>query len=157
MTPEEIHLSREYKRKHKLGVERTAEEIRATSVYRAYREQIDFKGSWYSSIGQNARKRGLEFNISKAYLFKLMDETTHCPITGVELEYSRHVNVGGKKNQPRGNRASCDRIDNSKGYIEGNIRIISWAANQLKMNMTDAQLAKLILCCVDWAKANASW
>jgi len=37
-------------------------------------------------------------------------------------------------------KPSLDRIDSSKGYIPGNVRIISYRANMLKNNATDNEL-----------------
>lgn len=39
---------------------------------------------------------------------------------------------------------SIDRIDPTKGYIKGNIAVISWRANMLKNNMT-VEEARLLL------------
>ena len=35
---------------------------------------------------------------------------------------------------------SIDRIDNEKGYIEGNVRLVCTAINAFKSTMTDAEL-----------------
>lgn len=38
---------------------------------------------------------------------------------------------------------SIDRIDCTKGYIKGNVRIVSWWANRLKSNLTLEQIEAL--------------
>lgn len=54
---------------------------------------------------------------------------THCPILGMELNYyalSTRVEAS----------PSFDQIIPGKGYIPGNVQIISWRANRLKNNGT---------------------
>jgi hypothetical protein len=41
------------------------------------------------------------------------------------------------------NSPTVDRIDNSLGYVPGNVWVISWRANQLKSNATADELLKL--------------
>lgn len=38
---------------------------------------------------------------------------------------------------------SLDRIDNSKGYVPGNVRIISHRANKIKSNLTYSEITQL--------------
>lgn len=49
------------------------------------------------------------------------------------------------------NSFSLDRIIPGKGYVVGNVRIISWRANQLKSNGTVEEFEKII---VDLKKIN---
>lgn len=56
-----------------------------------------------------------------------------CPYLGIKLDY-RTTAQGREKRLPA--LASVDRIDSSKGYVKGNIQIISWAANFLKKDAT---------------------
>jgi hypothetical protein len=65
------------------------------------------------------------------------DIPTHCPVfTWIALEY--RVGEGRRDNSP-----SLDRIDNTKGYVKGNVRVISWRANNLKGNAIDQELTAL--------------
>jgi hypothetical protein len=82
-----------------------------------------------------AKERGIEFSL------KLEDVVfpTHCPALGVELSY---VQRGGNPGS-RPNTASFDRIDPSKGYIPGNVIIVSELANRIKTNATVEQIERV--------------
>jgi predicted nucleic acid-binding Zn-ribbon protein len=57
-----------------------------------------------------------------------------CPVFGIEL-ISNVGRSGGNQNSP-----ALDRIDNTKGYIKGNIQVISHLANQMKASANSDQL-----------------
>ena len=61
----------------------------------------------------------------------------YCPILGLKIEYG-----SGDGNAP--NHASLDRIDNSKGYIPGNVMIVSRLANAMKNEANFNQLQSFI-------------
>ena len=52
-----------------------------------------------------------------------------CPYLGIKLEQAR-----GKG--PRYGSPTLDRIDNSKGYVAGNVEVISYRMNALKRDLT---------------------
>jgi hypothetical protein len=60
----------------------------------------------------------------------------YCPLLGIKLV----LNIG----RPKGNSPSMDRIDNDKGYIPGNVCVISKEANRMKSNLTKESLEKLL-------------
>ena len=83
---------------------------------------------------QRARIRGIEFNIDVSDI-ELPD---YCPL----LEIPMHVNSrNGVSNLD--NSYSLDRIDSSKGYIKGNVWVISRRANVIKNNATLEELELL--------------
>jgi hypothetical protein len=106
---------------------------------------------WFKTIKAQAPIRGREFTILptdipgvkireiKTY-FKTVSswEATEypkvCPVFGVELDWKVKVN-GGQNNSP-----SLDRIDSTKGYVKGNVMIMSKLANSMKQNATTEQL-----------------
>lgn len=64
-----------------------------------------------------------------------------CPVTGWEMilpDSTRKGWDGG--NNPR--NASLDRIDNDKGYVEGNVRFVSLIANMARQTFTDEQVVE---------------
>lgn len=77
-----------------------------------------------------ANERGIDFNLELEDI--IIPDT--CPICQIPLKFS------GKRTN---NTPSIDRIDNSLGYIKGNVRIISWRANRLKSNITKEEVARL--------------
>lgn len=79
-----------------------------------------------------ARKNGLECTITVKDI--VIPKT--CPVLGIELVV-HSGSSGGRPNSP-----ALDRIDNSKGYVPGNIQVISHRANQMK---ADANTQELIL------------
>lgn len=60
----------------------------------------------------------------------------YCPILGIKLEVHKGSS-GGKKNSP-----ALDRIDNTKGYVRGNVMIISHLANMMKSSANREELIK---------------
>jgi predicted nucleic acid-binding Zn-ribbon protein len=59
---------------------------------------------------------------------------THCPVFNIELIMHKG-SPGGKPNSP-----ALDRIDNSKGYVKGNVQVISHLANMMKASATIDEL-----------------
>lgn len=83
---------------------------------------------------QNAKTRGIPFSLM---LKDIPDIPKRCSVLQwIELEY--RVGEGSQDSSP-----SLDRIDNTRGYEPGNVRIISQRANVLKSNATDKELQAL--------------
>lgn len=63
----------------------------------------------------------------------------YCPVLGIKLEVGRK-----KKRGPLDNSPSLDRIDNTKGYIPGNIIVVSFRTNRLKGDASINEMQKII-------------
>lgn len=66
---------------------------------------------------------------------------TYCPILGIPL-YCQE-GVGAVPVPERYNSPSLDRINNKKGYVKGNIAVISMRANQVKSDGTYEEIAAI--------------
>ena len=81
-----------------------------------------------------AIKRKLDFNISTKYLSTLLHDCDYtCPVFKTKF-------IINSKEKNKLYKPSLDRIDNTKGYIEGNVAWISWKANTMKSDATREEL-----------------
>jgi len=64
-----------------------------------------------------------EFDLSGEYLKSIWPLDNKCPVFGIDF----FTDLPGNQNC-----ASLDRIDTTKGYIKGNVCIVSYKANSLK-------------------------
>jgi hypothetical protein len=95
-----------------------------TDFYLACREKFRRKKA-------NALHTGWEWSVD----FGEIDWPTHCPILGLELDYFSETRM---ENSP-----SFDRIDPSKGYVTGNVVVLSWRANRIKNDGTVEEHEKI--------------
>jgi hypothetical protein len=86
----------------------------------------------FRNTRSHARSKGIDFNIGPDDI-KIPE---FCPILGLKLCKG--------KGKPQDSSPSVDRIDPSKGYIKGNIRVISNRANRLKCDATAAEMEKVL-------------
>ena len=90
----------------------------------------------YTAIQQraSAKKRadalGLDFNLTTEYILSIYVEV--CPVLRKELKY------GGGERSPYS--PALDRIDPTKGYVQGNVQILSCKANMMKSNASEEEL-----------------
>lgn len=99
---------------------------------RRERRYENMERSIFLETKSRAKVRGIEFNleISDIKIPKV------CPVLGTEFASG----LGGRKN----NSPSIDKIIPSKGYVKGNIQIISWMANCIKRDCTDPEVFEKI-------------
>lgn len=118
---------------------RRANPAKLAASQRRWEEKKGALGLLLYRAQRGAKARGLEFTISPNEFSEL---PTHCPILGIELDY---VGTPGRapRSADKASRASLDRKDNSKGYIPGNVFVVSFRANQLKSDGTTSELRAL--------------
>lgn len=99
-------------------------------IYRQKRESRirNFTHAMYIAARNRAKRKGIEFNIDETDI--TIPEI--CPLLEIPIEY------GTKSNYDRS--PSLDRIDNTKGYIKGNVWVISKKANAMKNSATFEEL-----------------
>jgi hypothetical protein len=117
------------------------EEWKLRNKERLAEYQKVYSKKWYESnidkyllyqIRARAKKFGIPFDLELGDV-QVPEE---CPILGIPL----FRNVG--KNGPCGNSPSVDRIDPKKGYIKGNVWVISQKANTMKSDATIEELER---------------
>ena len=92
------------------------------------------KQTLFKRAKDRAAKKGFVFTIT---LNDVPDIPDVCPVFGFKLEF------GSREN--RFSSPSLDRIDNTKGYVPGNLQVISYRANQLKSNGTLEEFRQLVV------------
>jgi|SRR5690554_1529436 len=80
---------------------------------------------------ERARERNLDFDISEEDI----EIPEVCPVLGIALRAG--------KGKVTDNSPTLDRSDNSKGYVKGNVQVISWRANRLKSDMSLEEAERL--------------
>lgn len=136
-----------YRRRYSENINGLADKVKEASKSRwsndpIYRERTKRRSeerwaeNWakekFIQLRSKARRCGLEFAIEIEDLVL----PTHCPIFGMPL-----VRAGGSQTNAS---PSVDRIDNSKGYVKGNVVVVSLKANSIKRDTTLAELKKMV-------------
>ena len=85
------------------------------------------------SVVARCNRRGTPYNLTEVD-YKI---PSHCPVLGIPLVLSGGTRVD--------RTPTMDRIDTEKGYVKGNVAIISWRANRLKNDATLTEIRRLWL------------
>ena len=104
--------------------------------YDAIAENPDLRrylGARLTSKRNNALHKGIPFDLTISDLYPLPEV---CPVLGIPLSY-------GGGHGAADNSMALDRIDPSKGYVKGNVVMVSQRANRIKNDATPAELRKI--------------
>ncbi len=97
----------------------------------------DINGTVWHNIRRSALRRDIEFKISIEYAWNLFEfQERKCALSGMELSFMERKDC-------RDNTASLDRIDSSKGYIEGNLQWIHKDINRMKNKYSNDYFVKI--------------
>lgn len=97
------------------------------SKHKPYEEITMF---YWNRIKKDAEKRNLNFTITLKYVWNLfLKQDRKCKLSNISIQFSTNCNAF-KLEQT----ASLDRIDSSKGYIEGNVQWVHRDINWMKNN-----------------------
>ncbi len=111
-----------------------------TAYSRKHREKAMSDPEWnirrmLTHVRSRARSRGIEFGLEASDI-TIPDK---CPVLGIPL-----ISKVGKGHINRNDSPSIDRIDSTKGYVKGNVIVVSWRANHVKSDATIDDLQKLV-------------
>jgi len=87
-----------------------------------------------------AKERNQEFDLDRSDV--VIPDT--CPILGIPLKMHMGKS-GGLPDSP-----ALDRVDNTKGYVKGNVQVISHLANCMKSSANNSELRKF----AEWVLIN---
>lgn len=120
------------------NTERTSKRIRQ------YKETV--RGRCCLLIRQ-IRMRGKTYGITIDYLCSLYaKQQGRCAISGIKM-----IVIGARSAEVYLNNMSIDRIDPIRGYVVGNVRLVTFQANSAKYTGTDRQLLEFCKAVVNHA------
>jgi hypothetical protein len=122
---------REYYRQYRIGYY-AKNRVALLAKQNALREENPAR-RLFNSAKCRAKRGGLEFSISHSDIVV----PSHCHVLGIKL-----FTTPGLRG-PRDNTPSVERIDPTKGYVSGNVMVVSMRANQIKNNASVVELRRI--------------
>ncbi len=126
------------KRWKNLSIEEKLKEMKIGNMRRDKQRTINPELEIYRVAKKRAINKGLNFNLD----IEDIKIPKMCPI--LKVKFNMFVYKQGGDFKLKDCRPSIDRIDNTKGYVKGNIAIISYRANRIKSDSTYKELKAII-------------
>lgn len=115
-----------------------------------YKGIEDLSGEHINNILYSAKNRNIEYNITKEYLWSVyINQGRKCALSGLDIKF-------GKRFKGEEITASLDRIDSSKGYIEGNVQWIHKEINKMKFTKSDEHFVYYCTLIADYHRRNSN-
>lgn len=101
------------------------------SCSRTNRFEDAFALTYLNQIINRANKIGVEYNLTPRYMYDLfIQQNQKCSLSGIDIKFTNSWKSRSDQT------ASLDRIDNTKGYIIGNVQWVHKQINFMKGTMT---------------------
>ena len=93
--------------------------------------------NFFHNYKRNALSRNMEFNITIEYVADLYKKQEgRCAISGMDIDI---------QGTPwKGQTGSLDRIDSSKGYVEGNVQWVHKIVNEMKWDLEEEEFFSIV-------------
>ncbi len=125
--PENVKKDREYARRRYASRKEELKELQNRS-----RAAMDPRKIMWLKAKARAKQKNIPFSIS----IDDIPVVTHCPWFGVELKVHRGA--------PQNDSYSLDRICPEKGYVPGNVQVLSKRANFVKTHASESDVLRLL-------------
>lgn len=96
----------------------------------------------YENKKKNAKSRNIDFSLTEDEFIKLclfLRENKHCAYTGEKFVFTSTTNGTPKPNYP-----TLERVDNSVGYVLGNVIWVTYHSNFIKSKWEDNLYSQLV-------------
>lgn len=97
--------------------------------------KLSFEQSYFRRIKERADRMNFEFNITLDYILSLFNGK--CSLSNEDIWFDKHWN------KPSSQTASLDRIDNTKGYVIGNVQWVHKDINFMKGTLSSERFIEL--------------
>lgn len=93
-------------------------------------------GTYMTYMRRKAKERNLVWELDPKYLFELYTlQNGKCAITGIDIHLSTTINTQNNLDRTL-HTASLDRIDNSVGYVIGNVQWVHKTINKIRRDLS---------------------
>jgi len=127
-----VEWARNYRQTHREYFNKKANEF-----YQQHKEEINARRrrnpySLMSILKRNAQKRNMEFSLTReSFTGWWNQQEQKCAYCDIPIERLSVVN----KSKKLAKRLSIDRVDNDKGYVDGNLVLCCLQCNFIKSNL----------------------
>jgi hypothetical protein len=104
----------------------------------------DFPGALLSGVRYRAARKNLPFDLTSEFLWKLyLQQDRKCALTGYPIDFQNKSPY----------KASIDRIDATKGYVQDNVQWVCKDINYMKHTLSQDKFIKLCKAVITTADA----